>query len=466
MKLLKEKSRGIIFVITSVVAAVALILPPPDGLTIAGYRALIVFGICGVFWVAHVLPLAITSLLAMVLLPVFGVLDTATTYSLFGNKAVFFIIGALILSTGIVQSGLSERIAIYVLRRADGNPRRILRGVYALALVASFIMPIHAVAAMLLPILIRITRWLELTPRKSQFGKALMFSLVWGSLSGGVATFLGGGRNILAVTMLEESTSVTIGFMEWIIAIMPISILIGIIGYILIHTLFNIDVEHTEKLQEELEKSHKKIGKLQDAEKKMLVIVAATITAWVFFSDVIGLANIALLAVVVLFMSRVVEWKDAEKHVHWGVVLMYGGAIALGVAMEQSGAALYITQNIIDILPVQPWIILISLMVVTLLLTELISNSAVVAMMMPVGLSLALSYGIHPIAITYVIAVAAGFAFMLPMGSPSNALAYETRFFNMKESIRYGGLMNIVALGGLILGMLVWWPILGITVIA
>ncbi|MDP3971136.1 MAG: DASS family sodium-coupled anion symporter [bacterium] len=462
--LLKENYKGILFLIVAVLAGIALMQNPPAGLSVAGYRAVVVFGMCVVFWVAHVLPLAITSLLAIVLLPLFGILETAEAYSLFGNSAVFFIIGALILSTGLVTTGLAERIALWVLRRSGNKPKRLLAGVYFLCVVTSFIMPEHAVAAMMLPIVLQMIHWLKLEPYKSNFGKALLLAIVWGTLTGGVATFLGGARNILAVAILEENTGLSISFTDWAVAILPISIVIAIVGFFLLQKMFPIEIDTTESVHIKLIEKRKSLGKLSDDEITMLAILVATVGAWIFLSESLGLANIAIISVVVMFLFRVVRWQDAEEHVNWGIILMYGGAIALGVALERTGAALFITNSVLDIIPVHPWVLVIGLIICTLAFTEVMSNAAVVAMLMPVALSIALTYNLNPIGIAFIIAVPAGFAFMMPMGSPPNALAYSANFYTLKDTIRAGIFMNIIALVIFIIGALVWWPLVGVSI--
>lgn len=460
--LLKENYKGLVFLVVMTIAGVLLMLNAPAGLSVEGYRALIVFGVSVIFWVFQVLPLAITSIMAIVMLPIFGILESNEAYSLFGNQAVFFIIGALILSTGLVKSGLAQRIALWVLQRSGTKPGRLLAGVYFLCMFASFLMPEHAVAAMMLPIVLQLIGWLQLKPHESAFGKALLLAMVWGSLIGGVGTFLGGARNILAVAILEENTGLTISFTEWAVAILPISIAVAVAGFWLLKKFFPIDILDTNNVQAQLQARSTQLGKLSDDEITVLVIGIFTVLAWVFLSEEIGLANIALVSVVVLFLFRVVKWQDAEEHVNWGIILMYGGAIALGVALERTGAALYLTEGLLASIHVSPWLLVIGLMAVALIFTEFMSNSAVVAMLMPVALSVALTYNLNPIAVTYFIAVSAGFAFMLPMSSPPNAIAYSANFYNIREAARAGLVMNLVAFVLLVVGVLVWWPIVGI----
>lgn len=461
-QLIKESYKGILFLCVSVAAGLAMYLTPPEGLSEAGYRAIIVFIVCAVFWVTQVLPLAITSLLAIVLLPLLGILDEATAYSLFGNKAVFFILGAFVISTGLVTSGLSERTALWVLRKTGGKPKRLLAGVYFLCVTAAFIMPEHAVAAIMIPLVLQVAQWLELKPKQTTFGKALILAVVWGSLIGGVATFLGGARNILAVAILEENTGLTIGFTQWATAILPISVGLAIACFFLLLKLFPIDIEGTSGIQEKLEEKKQQLGKWTDDEITMLAIMAGTVLAWITIGEHVGIANIALVSAVILFLFRVVKWHHVEQHINWGVILMYGGAIALGVALEKTGAAIYVTERLVEAAPVSVWIVLLVLIVVTLLFTEVMSNSAVVAMLMPVALSIALTMGINPVAMTYMIAVAAGLAFMMPMGSPPNALGYATQFYSLHDAMRSGIVANVVALIIMLLGIVLWWPIIGV----
>lgn len=453
-----------LLILTVVGVGIALQFAPPDGLSIAGYRAILVFILSVVLWVTQILPLAITSLLAVVLLPLLGIMDAEEAYSLFGNKAVFFIIGALLLSTSLVKSGLSKRVALWVLRHTDSRPKRLLAGVYFLCFFASFIMPEHAVAAMMLPIVLQVAHWLHVQPKQSTFGKALFMAMVWGSVIGGVATFLGGGRNILAVALLEEYAGNTIGFLQWALAIAPMSIVAAVIGFFVLLKLFPVDITDTSTAHEQLRAEAQAQGPLSRQEKLTLLVLIATLLMWIFGSERLGLANVAVVAVVAMFLLRIVKWRDAEAHVNWGIILMYGGAIALGVALEKSGAALYVTNTVLQNFVVSPWVVIALVIVSAVIFTEFMSNSAVVAMLMPVALSLASVYHLSPIAMTYIVAVPAGLAFMLPMGSPPNALGYSAGYYTLRDCLKSGVIMNVVCVVVFALAILLWWPIIGIPI--
>src|SRR5574340_933115 len=197
-------------------------MPQPEGLTSAGQNAIAVFLVCLILWVSNAVPLAITSIFAIVLVPLLGVLTKQETYSLFGNEAVFFILGAFILAGAVMHSGLSNRIALNIIGRFGGSPRRLLLSVFLLAAALSFFMSEHAVAGMLFPMLLELSKSLKLRPGKSNYGKFLFLALAWGCVIGGVATFLGGARVPLAMGILKETTGATIVFLEYTVAVLPL----------------------------------------------------------------------------------------------------------------------------------------------------------------------------------------------------------------------------------------------------
>ncbi|MCP4421127.1 MAG: SLC13/DASS family transporter, partial [Chloroflexi bacterium] len=205
--------------------------PNPEGLTCNGKKALAIFVLCVIFWVSQVIPLMITSLLAIILFPLLGVLPAEKTYSLFGNQAVFFILGAFILASAVTRTGLSNRIALMFLKWFGHSPKILLLGVIVLSAFSSFWMSAHAVAAMMFPIITAIALSLELKPGESSYGRSLFLGMAWGCGIGGVATFLGGARAPLAIGMLHDTTGESIGFFKWMLATLPAVITLLAVTY-------------------------------------------------------------------------------------------------------------------------------------------------------------------------------------------------------------------------------------------
>jgi len=451
---------GVLFSLTYLVAHRV----PPEGLSQEGLRAAAVFGLSLVLWVTHLLPLAITGLLAIVLIAVMEILPAKDAYALFGNEAIFFILGALILASAVLKTGLSGRLALIMLTLFGSSPRYLLFGIFISSALLSFWMPEHAVAAMMFPIVIEIARGLELRPLQSSYGKALFIALAWGAIIGGVATFLGGARNPLAIAILKETTGKSIGFFEWMLAVVPIVVILLCVAYAIITFFCRIEMESFDRARELIAEKKIKLGRATLEEWMTGFIMTATIILWMFFSHSLGLANIAILSVVSLFVFKLVSWKDVEEYVNWGIILMYGGAICLGSAITKSGAAFWAGNLIIGSWASTPSALVIIFAVLAIFLTEGVSNTAIVAILLPLGISISNSYNIDPTLVTYSVAVPAGLAFMLPMGTPPTAIALSSGYVKVRDLLLQGIILKILALVIFILMTRYYWPLIGIKI--
>ncbi len=437
---------------------------PPEGLGEAGQKALAVFCLCVFYWVFDVLPLMITSLLAIILIPLSGVMTATQAYALFGNEAVFFILGAFILAACFMKSGLSTRIALTILRRFGTTPRTLLISVLLLNALMAFVMSEHAVAAMNFPIIVEITSVLRLSPRRSRYGKALFLAMAWGSTIGGVATLLGGGRAPLALGIMKEATGKTFSFVEWSVAILPLVLVLLVVTYGIIVFFFPIDIDSVQAADDVLHAKSMALGRMRYQERAIGFVMLCTFAAWVVGGEEFGLANIALAAVVVLFVFQLVSWREVERYVNWGVILMYGGAICLGAAINKSGAAAWIAHVTISRWATGGTTVVLMLSFLAILLTEAMSNSAVVALLMPVSLGIAGEFGMDPRVMALVIAVPAGLATTLPIGTPANAIAYSSGHLSIRDMVVPGALLGVVS--WLVFNVIAnwYWPWLGLNI--
>jgi solute carrier family 13 (sodium-dependent dicarboxylate transporter), member 2/3/5 len=458
------RRRALSIVIAFAACAAIFMSPTPEGLTPEGQNAIAIFALCMVLWVSNALPLSVTSLLAIVLLPTLRVLPANRSFELFGSPVVFFILGAFILAAGLMRSGLSTRLALAFLRRFGASPRSLLAGVIFVGGFLSFWMPQHAVAALLFPIVIEIAHALELQPVRSRYGRALMLALSWGAVIGGVATFLGGARNPLALGILREHFDLSITFVEWLVAVAPFSIALMFCAYVLLVRDFGVDVEDVTKARDALDLKARALGPLSRREKGVGIVMVVTIAAWIATGQVVGLATISILAAVALFVFGLLDWKSVEEYVNWGVILMYGGAIALAAALHESGGARWIAHLAADrIAGAQPFWMLMAFAAAAAFLTEAISNVAAVALILPICFGLVEGTGVSPVAVVFVVAVPAGLAFALPMGTPANAIAYSSGYFRLRDSFIAGAVLKVIALVLFMLFVRFYWPLLGIS---
>ncbi len=433
----------------------------PQGMSIEAYKALVIFVFANFLWVTNVIPLAITSLMVMGLLATFKVLPEETVFSFFGNKAVFFIIGAFIIAAGITSSGLNKRVSHYVLSRFGDKPNKLVLAVFFLAAALSHIMPEHAVAAMLFPILMSIAKRLELKPG-SVLGKYMFFALAWGAVLGGVVTFLGGARNPLALGILEETTGESIGFLEWMVAVAPPIYLIMAIVAIYLSRKVSAYKRDTEIIKEMFSEGRERLGKISMKEIKALIILVGTIYMWIFESKSVGIANVALISAALFFVLNVMNWENAKNEINWGAIFMYGGAIALGRALEETGLLEYINEKYISNMDFSVLVFMVVVFTLSVFLTEGVSNAAVVVILLPVVIKTAISLGLPATLAVYLVAVPSGLAFMFPMSSPPNAIAFSSGYLKSSETVRSGFVLNMISITVVIVFALTYWRLIGV----
>ncbi|MGM0500702.1 MAG: SLC13 family permease [Bacillota bacterium] len=449
---------GIILFIT------LLVMPTMAGLTPAGQRALAVFVLVLTFWVSHVLPLSVTSLLGIALLPLLNVMSIEYTFSLFGSKAIFFILGALILASGLYQTGLGSRLAFKIISFSGSSPLKLLYGILFTAAFLSLIMPEHAVAALLFPIVLEIAVSLDLKPLESNYGKLLFLTMAWGTVIGGITTYLGGARNLLAVGLLEKHYGISIGFFEWIKYSWPLPFLLLIVFAVIITKFADIDIKDTSGSLEKLKAKSEAMGDLSTSEKKLIVILAVVVFSWLFFSKIINIAVTALLGGVLIVAFKVISWEEVEEYVNWGVILMYGGAIVIASSLVETGVTDWMSERFFSQLDIAPFLFILILGIFTSVLTEGVSNVASVAVILPLAFSAAEAYSLNPILLTLSVALSGGLAFLLPMGTPPNAIAFSSGYYEIKDALKWGMLLKVIGWIIYILVARFYWPLIGLEI--
>jgi len=439
-------------------------MPTMAGLTPAGQRALAVFVLVLTFWISHVLPLSVTSLLGIALLPLLNVMSLEYTFSLFGSKAIFFILGALILASGIYQTGLGSRLAFKIISASGSSPLKLLYGILFSAAFLSLIMPSHAVAALLFPIVLEVVVSLDLKPLESNYGKLLFLTMAWGAVIGGITTYLGGARNLLAVDLLENHYGISIGFFEWVKYSWPLPFLLLIVFAVMITKFADIDIKDTSKSFTKLKAKSEAMGDLSFSEKKLIVILAAVIFSWLVLSNLIDIAVTALLGGILIVAFKVITWEEVEEYVNWGVILMYGGAIVVASSLVETGVTDWIADRFFSQLDISPFLFIVLMAIFTSLLTEGVSNVASVAVILPLAFSAAEAYSLNPILLTLSVALSGGLAFLLPMGTPPNAIAFSSGYYEIKDALKWGMLLKVIGWIIYILVAKFYWPLIGLEI--
>ena len=445
------------------VFAVLLGLEGPSELSPEGYKVLCLFILCVSLWSTNLIPLSITSLLAIASVPLLGIMEASQAYSYFGNKAVFFILGVFILSAAMIACGLSTRISIWIMEHWSKTPGQLVTSTYCFAAFSSCFMSEHAVAVILFPVIHEIAQSLNLKRDNSVFGKSMYFAMAWGCIIGGAMTVLGGGRVLLGVEMLEKATAgqQTLEILQYTKLSFPLVILLFAGGWMALKVLFPSDIQNIDRARKALKQKAMVMGKLTFQEKGIALVMAATLFCWFGYGDQLGIANIAIISIVLLFVLNLITWKMVEAHINWAIVLMYGGAICLGEAMSESGAALWLAQQLFSGLIESSIVFLMVIALLSTLFTTFMSNSAVIAILLPTAISMSPAYGISPALATMTVILPSNFAFILPIATPASALAYSSRFLTLKEMIWSGSILSLMGLVFYLFLLMFYWPMIG-----
>ena len=428
-------------------------------LTADGKACLAVLAFAITLWVTEAVPFAVTALFVLLLIPMFGIADyPAVVQAGFGNPLITFFIGVLFLSTGFTQSGLGTRMVLHVLRVVGTRTDRVLLGFLVVGALLSMWITDMAVAALLLPLGVGVLRDAQLKPMESNFGRALMIACAFGPLIGGIGTPAGTGANLAAVGYLRELAGVEITFARWMAYGVPASLLMIPIAWRLLLRAFPPELDRLPLAAADIAYRIATLGKPSRLEIWTLVVFAATIGVWLttpLLADLTGgLVNppaqaVALAGGLLLFLPglRVLHWKEAQRDMDWGGVILIVAGLSLGVMVFETGAARWLAQLMLGRLAVvptmvQPFVIVLVVAGLHLLFS---SNTVTGTIIMPIVIALAQDLGLAVWAVAAPAAFTSSLAFILVTESPTNVLPYSAGYFSIRDMAKVGVVMTVGA---------------------
>ena len=453
---LRDPSRRWIWLTAAALLFFVIKTLPLPGVDREAQAALAVFGSAAFLWGSNSLPLAVTGVLVLWLLPVSGALNAHEVYSYFGSDALFFILGALVLASPVMRSGLSSRIAWVAVRKFGGDPHRLILTLLLTPALMAFFINEHAVVAMLFPIVLELLKIQGARPG-DRLGTAFFLALAWGSIIGGTATLLGGARAPLALGVLEAATGRRISFFTWFIATLPIVAFLLFIAYLILIKIIPPSTRLASTLQQGAPLALDSLGPISRREIKTLLLMVLVVAGWVWGGEAWGLGAVALAGVVCAFALGIADWSEVEEDVNWGVFLMYGSAIALAAALQTTGAAQHMADFLFSHIA-SPFSAMGAIITLSQALTEAMSNAASVAVLLPVALASANVYGLAAETITLGVSVSAGLAFLLPVSTPAIAIIVGSGYVKPMQTIRYGLPLKLLGMVLVFVASLVYWP--------
>lgn len=453
-----RKRLGLLLGVVLFIAMLAI--PGPEGLTDAAWRTAAVAVLMATWWITEALPIAVTALLPIVLLPVLNIISIGEATAPYANPLIFLFMGGFVIAVAMERWDLHRRIALNIVKKVGVKPSSIIIGFIIASAFLSMWVSNTATALMMLPIALSVLKLVENEEReqKINFEIVLVLSIAYACNIGGMGTLIGTPPNALLAGFMNENYGLEIGFAQWMMVGLPI-LLVGlpIMYLVLTKIVYPIQLKELPGGKELINSQLSGLGTISEPEKKVAYVFAGAALLWItrpLLTDLIpGLsdAGIAIGAAVALFLIPVnikkgeflLTWSDAEK-LPWGVLILFGGGLSLAAAISETGLAAWIGGGV-GALNTWPVLLLVGLILLLIIfLTEITSNTATTAAFLPILASVAIGLGQNPLLLAIPAALGASCAFMLPVATPPNAIVYGSGKISIPEMSKAGLWLNFL----------------------
>lgn len=462
------------FILGLVVAGVILFIPSQSLSTYSRITAGVAC-LMAIWWVSEAIKIWYTALIPLVIFPLSGVLNLKGTLACYLDLNLFLFLGGLLIAQAMQKWMLHKRIALNIIKKFGSSPNSLLLGFMCATAFISLWVSNTATTIMMYPIGLAVAYKLcEKEEKAKSFALALMLGIAYSASVGGIGTKVGTLPNAICTGFIKKWYNIDIDFLTWLYIGMPfVLIFLPIIWFYLSHFVMkkmDIKTGKVDIVREELTA----LGKTTKGEKMVLIIFIATALLWIFnktifsitglkFKAAEGDALVAMLAGFVLFIlpvnlkrnEFVLDWRWAKK-MPWEILILLGGGIALAQGFESSGLSLWVCEILKGIghLPDIGWIFLVSFLVI--FLTEVTSNTALTTMILPILNSTALAIGFsNPLLLLIPATIAASCAFMLPSGTPPNAIVFGSGYVKIPQMAKIGFVLNII--GSIVITLLAYF---------
>lgn len=402
------------------------------------------------WWIAQPVPIYVTALVPLVLGVPLGMISETELASAYGNKMVFLFLGGFLIALGIEKWKLHHYFAEYILNLFGNSPKQILLGFMVSTAALSMWISNTATALMMLPMAISIILSIPRSRLKKRFSIALLLSIAFSANIGGIATLIGTPPNVQMAGILEQNFQIEITFWQWFKFGFPFMLLLLSVTYFILRLVFlkNISFEvNTPKSQ-----------KMNTPQKRVLIVFLITVILWIFSVPIfkslgipINDTMIALFGGFLLFIvpqenkKPLLEWNDT-KRLPWGILLLFGGGLALAKMLANGNVVIYAVESLSSFSHLPLIVIMFLFFGLALFATELMSNLALVSILIPVLGEFAVLYDLPLITLAAGVAISASCAFMLPIATPPNAIVYSANILSMSVMVRVGFIVNCITL--------------------
>ena len=459
-----------------------LLLFTPEGL---GFEARAVLAITlwvATWWMTEAIPIPVTSLLPLVLLPITGALDGGTVTSAYGDDIIFLFLGGFFIATAMEKWNLHKRIALAIIAFVGTSTQQILLGFMVATAFLSMWVSNTAAVMMMVPMALAITarvgEGLKGTPAERDipdFEKTLIFGVGYAGTIGGLGTLIGTPPNIILAGQVRLLFDMEISFLDWMKIGIPVVIVLLVIAWAYLgRVAFRLRLRELPGGRALIREERKGLGRISFEETAVAWVFGLAAFFWITRSLIwdgrvpeLRDGMIGIAACIALFMipsrshpgHRLLDWGDS-RHIPWGILLLFGGGLAIAAGFRATGLSDWIGGQLTLLDGFHLLVIIASASLLILFLTEITSNTATATMILPVVGALALALNLHPFALMIPCAMAANCAFMLPVGTPPNAIIFATGKLRIVEMARIGFLLNLIAAAIIVLAVYYTVPLI------
>jgi solute carrier family 13 (sodium-dependent dicarboxylate transporter), member 2/3/5 len=462
-----------------------LALPAPEAMSLAAWRTAAAGLLMAIWWITEAVPIPATAVLPMVLFPLMGIVPIGEATAPYANPIIFLFLGGFIIALGMQRWELHRRIALTVVSALGTQPHRLVLGFMLATAFLSMWVSNTATAVMMMPIGLSVIALVAPRTESGElgqlnFGTSLMLGIAYAASVGGLATLIGTPPNALLAGFMSTAYGIEIGFAQWMMVGLPLTIVaLPIVWVMLTRVVFPIQIKSIPGGRERIRGELTKLGPISPAEKRVGLVFTLTAVAWVtrplLDPLVPGLndTSIAIAAALVLFMMPaggngnggrfILDWETAEQ-LPWGVLLLFGGGLSLANAVTATGLAEWIGMSLSGLVTWPTLLLVLTITLVIIFLTEMTSNTATAAAFLPVLAPLAVALGQNPFLLVVPAALAASCAFMMPVATPPNAIVYGSGYVTIPQMVKAGIGLNLIfaALITLVVYTVMMW-VFGVT---
>jgi len=450
-----------------------ILMDPPAGMSDAAWKTVAVAALMAAWWATEAIPLPVTSLVPIVMLPILGVVPVKAATGPYAAPVIFLLMGGFIAAMGMQKWHLHRRIALAILSQAGDRPGALIGGFMATAAILSMWISNTATALLIVPIAITVAETI-LGPRANghSFMIALLIGCAWSASIGGLGTYIGTPPNLFVKGFILDATGRDITFLDWMAFAVPVvAVMVPLAWFVLTRICFRFDAETVKGGAAVIAEERAAIGGWTKPEKRVAIVMGAMAFAWAFLPFLADLmpflkgiddTHVAVAGAIAMFLvpsgnkdgSALLDWPTAVR-LPWGVILLFGGGLSLAAAVQSTGLAEWLGTSMSGITAAPLILIMFAVTLLVIFLTELTSNTATVAALVPIMAALATSAHVDPLYLAVPVALAGSSAFMLPVATGPNAVVFTTGYLRVPHMVKAGLMLNIA--GSFVITGLCYW---------